>query len=45
MTRLPWIIIPCFLVPTLAAVHIAMFYRLRAEAPARERIASGPAAA
>ncbi len=29
MTTLPWIIIPCFLVPALAFLHIATFYRLR----------------
>jgi hypothetical protein len=29
MTTLPWIIIPCFLVPALAFFHIAIFYRLR----------------
>jgi hypothetical protein len=29
MTTLPWIIIPCFLVPALAFFHIATFYRLR----------------
>ena len=29
MTTLPWIIIPCFLVPSLAFFHIAIFYRLR----------------
>jgi hypothetical protein len=29
MTTLPWIIVPCFLVPALAFFHIATFYRLR----------------
>jgi hypothetical protein len=29
MTTLPWIIIPCFLVPALAFFHIATFYRIR----------------
>ena len=29
MTGLPWIIIPCFLVPALAAVHLVTFYKLR----------------
>jgi hypothetical protein len=28
MTTLPWIVIPCFLVPALAFVHLAIFYRL-----------------
>jgi hypothetical protein len=28
MTTLPWIIIPCFIVPSLEALHIAIFYRL-----------------
>lgn len=30
MTTLPWIIIPCFLVPSFEALHVAIFYRLRA---------------
>ncbi len=34
MTSLPWLIIPGFLVPALAATHLAIFYRLR-----RERLA------
>lgn len=29
MTTLPWLLIPGFLVPTLAATHLAIFYRLR----------------
>jgi hypothetical protein len=29
MTSLPWILIPCFLVPSLAFLHLCMFYRLR----------------
>ena len=29
MTTLPWLLIPAFLVPTLAASHLAIFYRLR----------------
>jgi hypothetical protein len=29
MTTLPWLLIPGFLVPTLAASHLAIFYRLR----------------
>jgi hypothetical protein len=28
MTTLPWIIIPCFLVPCLMFIHVAIFYRL-----------------
>jgi hypothetical protein len=28
MTTLPWIIIPCFLVPSLEAIHVAIFHRL-----------------
>lgn len=28
MTTLPWIIVPCFLVPSLVALHVAIFYRL-----------------
>jgi len=30
MTTLPWLLIPGFLVPTLACTHLAVFYRLRA---------------
>ncbi len=29
MTTLPWIIIPCFLVPALTIIHLATFYQLR----------------
>ena len=29
MTTLPWLLVPGFLVPTLAATHLAIFYRLR----------------
>jgi hypothetical protein len=32
MTTLPWMLIPAFLVPTLAASHLAIFYRLRTTA-------------
>jgi hypothetical protein len=28
MTTLPWILIPCFLVPSFLALHVAIFYRL-----------------
>jgi hypothetical protein len=34
MTNLPWILIPCFLVPSLAFMHLCTFYRLRMLAPA-----------
>jgi hypothetical protein len=34
MTSLPWILIPCFLVPALGFVHLAIFHRLRIAAPA-----------
>jgi hypothetical protein len=39
MTTLPWIIIPCFLVPIFEALHIAIFYRLyasRARSPTHD---------
>ncbi len=29
MTTLPWLLVPGFLVPTLATLHLAIFYRLR----------------
>jgi hypothetical protein len=32
MSTLPWLLIPGFLVPLLAATHIAIFHRLRAHA-------------
>jgi hypothetical protein len=32
MTSLPWLIIPGFLVPLLAFVHLSIFYRLRVSA-------------
>jgi hypothetical protein len=28
MTTLPWILIPCFLVPSYLSLHVAIFYRL-----------------
>ena len=28
MTTLPWLLIPGFLVPLLATIHLAIFYRL-----------------
>jgi hypothetical protein len=34
MTNLPWILIPCFLVPSFIFVHLCTFYRLRTLAPA-----------
>lgn len=37
MTTLPWLLIPGFLVPTLASSHLAIFYRLR---PGLERDAA-----
>jgi uncharacterized membrane protein len=36
MAGLPWVLIPCFLVPSLAFLHLCIFYRLREVAP-RER--------
>jgi hypothetical protein len=33
MASLPWILIPCFLVPSLGFLHLCMFYRLRGLAP------------
>ncbi len=33
MANLPWILIPCFLVPSLAFLHLCNFYRLRKLAP------------
>jgi hypothetical protein len=33
MTNLPWVLIPCFLVPSLAFLHVCTLYRLRALAP------------
>jgi hypothetical protein len=46
MTTLPWLLIPGFLVPTLAASHLAIFYRLRvglgSEAAPRLRTAARP---
>jgi hypothetical protein len=35
MANLPWILIPCFLVPSLAFMHLCTFYRLRVPAPAK----------
>ncbi len=35
MANLPWILIPCFLVPSLAFLHLCTFYRLRRLAPAK----------
>ena len=34
MTNLPWVLIPCFLVPSFLFVHLCTFYRLRMLAPA-----------
>lgn len=33
MGELPWVLIPCFLVPSLAFLHLCTFYRLRMLAP------------
>jgi hypothetical protein len=33
MASLPWILIPCFLVPSLAFLHLCIAYRLRTLAP------------
>jgi hypothetical protein len=43
MANLPWILIPCFLVPSLFFVHLCIFYRLRtvaAAAPGEEKLRS-----
>jgi hypothetical protein len=37
MAELPWILIPCFLVPSLAFIHLCTFYRLRTLAPQAKR--------
>lgn len=37
MTTLPWIVIPCFVVPALMAVHIVTLVRLRGAARGRTR--------
>lgn len=36
MTTLPWLLIPAFLVPLLAAIHLAVFYRLTRNTPLAE---------
>ena len=33
MTSLPWVLIPCFLVPSFLFLHLCTFYRLRALVP------------
>lgn len=38
MTSLPWILIPCFLVPSLAFVHMCTFYRLRMLSPVKSSV-------
>ena len=47
MANLPWILIPCFLVPSLAFLHLCTFYRLRMPALATrsEKLHSAPMAA
>jgi hypothetical protein len=37
MTTVPWIVIPCFLVPALAFVHLAIFYGWAGSARRRSR--------
>jgi hypothetical protein len=39
MSSLPWVLIPAFLVPLLASIHLALFYRLAA--PARRAATAG----
>jgi hypothetical protein len=41
MTTLPWILIPCFLVPAFQALHIAIFYRLSGPVADRSTANSG----
>lgn len=36
MTTLPWLLIPAFLVPLLATIHLAVFYRLARHTPLAE---------
>jgi hypothetical protein len=38
MSTLPWVLIPCFLVPLLILTHLAVFYRLmqRSDRPHNE---------
>jgi hypothetical protein len=43
MTTLPWIIIPCFLVPSLMFVHFATLYRMRRDAGIRAPRSTVPA--
>jgi Na+/pantothenate symporter len=33
MANLPWVLIPCFLVPLFLVVHLCIFYRLQTLAP------------
>jgi len=39
MSSLPWVLVPAFLVPLLAWIHLALFYRLAA--PARRPATAG----
>ena len=39
MSSLPWVLIPAFLVPLLASIHLALFYRLAA--PVRRAATAG----
>ncbi len=43
MTTLPWILIPCFLVPSYLALHVAIFYRLSRASPASTASGEGTA--
>ncbi len=39
MTTLPWLIIPAFIVPLLAATHLAIYYRLMVRVPPASEVA------
>jgi hypothetical protein len=42
IASIPWILIPCFLVPSLSFVHLIVFYRtLRSRAAADSAVLSG----
>jgi hypothetical protein len=47
MSTLPWVLIPCFLVPVLAFLHLCTFYRLRTTSSGerREKLPSTPVVA
>ena len=42
MTTLPWILVPCFLVPMLLASHIALFWRLGRDGRSSRPDSAGP---